>query len=226
MADVETGKVSVTVDAAGQPTFTIHRPAAYDFAGFDHLGGLFSPPPDWIAFGTLFQMTPQGHDLIRRILAAAPEAAIFYDINLRINSYTPAIVRESLEAASIAKLNDAEVIAVAEMTGLKAAPIEGFARDLAAQFSLKGVSVTMGAQGCALLINGEFVEAPGYPVRVADTVGAGDAFSAALVHGIGEGWPAGRIADFANRVGALVASCAGAIPGWTIAQALTLKRPK
>lgn len=221
---VETGKVTVTVDAAGQPAFIIHRPAAYDFAGAEEIDGLFSPAPDWVAFGTLYQMTPQGRGLVKRILASAPAASIFYDINLRINSYTLAIVLESLETAGIAKLNDAEVVAVAEMAGLEAAPIERFARDLAARFRLRGVSVTLGAKGCALLLNGEYVEVPGYPVRVADTVGAGDAFSAALIHGVGEGWPVGRIADFANRVGALVASRAGAIPEWTIAEAEALMR--
>jgi fructokinase len=224
--EVETGKVTVVLDAAGQPTFTIHRPAAYDFAGTQNLDGLFSPAPEWVAFGTLYQMTPQGRGLVRRVLASAPAASVFYDINLRINSYTPEIVLESLEAASIAKLNDAEVIAVARMAGLEAAPIERFARDLAARFRLRGVTVTLGAKGCALLLAGDYVEVPGYPVRVADTVGAGDAFSAALIHGIGEGWPVGRIADFANRVGALVAGRDGAIPEWTVAEALALTRPQ
>jgi fructokinase len=67
-----------------------------------------------------------------------------------------------------------------------------------------------------LLLAGQYLESPGYSVEIVDTVGAGDAFAAAFVHGCGQQWPAARIADFANRVGALVACRRGAIPEWTI----------
>jgi fructokinase len=72
-------------------------------------------------------------------------------------------------------------------------------------------------------MDGQYIEAPGYPVQVVDTVGAGDAFAAAFLHGLGSGWPTPEIADFANRVGALVASRRGAIPDWTIAEAKALE---
>src|SRR5215831_7591416 len=67
-------------------------------------------------------------------------------------------------------------------------------------------------QGCVLAVGDEYAEARGYKVQVVDTVGAGDAFAAAFMHGWNAGWAARDIADFANRVGALVASRAGAIP--------------
>jgi fructokinase len=73
-----------------------------------------------------------------------------------------------------------------------------------------------------LLLNDEFLESPGFPVKVADTIGAGDAFSAALLHGIDAGWAAPQIANFANRVGALVASRPGGTPAWTIDEAMAL----
>src|ERR1700722_7618319 len=63
------------------------------------------------------------------------------------------------------------------------------------------------------------IEAPGYPVQVLGSVAVGYAFAAAFLHGLGKGWPTPEIADFANRVGALVASRRGAIPDWTIAEA-------
>jgi fructokinase len=67
-----------------------------------------------------------------------------------------------------------------------------------------------------MLRGDEYVEAAGRPVEVADPVGAGDAFAAAFLHGLVFEWPVARIADFANRVGALVASRHGAIPAWTM----------
>ena len=75
-----------------------------------------------------------------------------------------------------------------------------------------------------MLLKGEFIEAPGFPVQIADTIGAGDAFSATLVHGIRAGLPALQISDFANRVGALVASRPGGTPRWTLGEAIVLKQ--
>jgi len=75
-----------------------------------------------------------------------------------------------------------------------------------------------------VLVGGEFAEVPGYKVKVVDTVGSGDAFTAAFLHGMGEKWPAGRIGDFANRLGALVASRAGGVPEWTLEECAELAR--
>ena len=72
--------------------------------------------------------------------------------------------------------------------------------------------VTFGARGCALLIGDDYVCVPGVRVDVVDPVGAGDAFAAAFLHGLIAGWPATQVATFANRIGALVAGCHGAIP--------------
>ena len=77
------------------------------------------------------------------------------------------------------------------------------------------VAITRGEQGCEVRIGSDRAECPGYPVKVADTVGAGDAFAAAFLHGLGAGWSAARTGDFANRLGALVASRAGAVPEWS-----------
>jgi fructokinase len=69
-----------------------------------------------------------------------------------------------------------------------------------------------------LWLAGQYLEAPGYRITVADTVGAGDAFAAALLHGIQSGCPPQEVADFANRLGALVASRPGGTPGWSLAE--------
>jgi fructokinase len=76
--------------------------------------------------------------------------------------------------------------------------------------------VTRDSEGCALLMGCEYFEVPGYRVTVVDTVGAGDAFAAALLHGIQAGWTLREVGDFANRLGALVASRRGGVPAWTL----------
>src|ERR1035437_7181889 len=77
------------------------------------------------------------------------------------------------------------------------------------------VAVTRGERGCAVRIGNDRAECPGYTVKVVDTVGAGDAFAAAFLHGLAAEWSAAKTGDFANRLGALVASRAGAVPRWS-----------
>ncbi len=222
--DQPTGLVTVTLDSTGQPAFVIHRLAAYDFPRLDksQMDALFHPAPDWIYYGTLQQTSPTAQKLTMQLLELAAGAHRFYDVNLRVNSYTPALVRECMSKATIVKLNEDEVLRVTEMLGQKRVSLEEFCRSNARDFGLEAVCVTRGAQGCALLIHDEFLISPGYPMKVADTVGAGDSFAAAFVHGWASGWSPPQIADFANRVGALVASRPGAIPRWTVNEALEL----
>jgi fructokinase len=75
-----------------------------------------------------------------------------------------------------------------------------------------------------MLVNGDYVETGGYTVQARDTVGAGDAFAAAFIHGLSSQWPAAEIADFANRVAALVASRPGGTPQWTLEEARALSK--
>ena len=217
VSDHPTGTVTVTVDAGGQPSYVIHRPAAYDFAALDDadLAELAAAPPGWIAFGTLHSMHPNARQLLRTAMQCFPHARRFYDINLRRDCYTPELVASLLELAHVVKLNDMEVGMVCEMLGTPEATLEAFCRAYAARFGWQAVCVTRGSEGCALLLGGEYLEIPGYRVTVADTVGAGDAFAAALLHGIQAGWPPRDVGDFANRLGALVASRAGGVPAWT-----------
>ena len=213
-----TGIASVTLDAAGQPSFGIEHPAAYDVPELTapDLEDIFSPVPDWICFGTLSQMSSQAREVTARLLAAKIGARRFYDVNLRPSCYEPHLVRDLMEQATVVKLNDEEVPMVDRMFGRSQRSLEEFCRDSSARLGWEAVCVTRGAEGCVLLVGNEFVSAPGYRVEVVDTVGAGDAFAAAFVHGLGSGWPARQVADFANRVGAVVAGRAGAIRPWTM----------
>jgi fructokinase len=219
-----TGVVTVELDAAGQPKFTLHHPAAYDAPELAdrELAELLSPEPDWIYFGTLFQMSLPARELTYKLLAHHGGARLFYDVNLRKDHYQPPLLRELMARAQVVKLNEEEAGAIDRMFGRAARPIEDFCRAYAHEFGWESVCVTRGEQGCALLVNGKFVEARSYAVHAQDTVGAGDAFAAAFVHGLGMHWAPMEIADFANRVAALVASRPGGTPPWTLEEARSL----
>lgn len=221
-----TGVVTVELDAAGQPKFTLHHPAAYDAPELTdrEVAELLSPEPDWIYFGTLFQMSLPAKELTYRLLAAQGGARLFYDVNLRKDHYEPPLLRELMARAQVVKLNEEEAGAIDRMCGRAARPVEDFCRAYAQEFGWESVCVTRGEQGCVLLLEGEFVEARGYAVHAQDTVGAGDAFAAAFVHGLGMGWAAREIADFANRVAALVASRPGGTPPWTLEEVRALSK--
>jgi fructokinase len=219
-----TGTVTVAVDPAGLPQFKIHRPAAYEFPTLSpsEFDALLKPAPDWIYFGTLQQMSAPAHDLTIKLLTAAPTARYFYDVNLRVDSFNPELVRTLARRAHVLKLNEQEVSALQEIAGIQVESREQFCRSCLRVFQLDAVCITLGPEGCALLRNNEYLEATGYPIQVADTIGAGDAFSAALLHGLNSGWPLRQIADFSNRVGALVASRPGGTPAWSVDEALAL----
>ncbi|HTB13257.1 MAG TPA: PfkB family carbohydrate kinase [Bryobacteraceae bacterium] len=205
--EAPTGTVSVVLDARGQPSYVLHRPAAYDFAAIP----AEDLEPDWIYHGTLQFVEPRMHELLHDLIRCYPTARRFCDINLRKDSYTAAMVMELIKIADVVKLNEEEMIQVQQMSGTSHASIESFCRDYASRFQWEAVCVTRGERGCAILKGSEYAEVPGVPVQVADTVGAGDAFAAAFLHGLDQDWPAARIGEFANRRGAEVASRPGAL---------------
>jgi fructokinase len=222
--DYPTGTVTVTLDSLGSPQYVIHPPAAYDFPALRpaEFEALRNPAPAWIYFGTLQQMSASAHEVLLKLIAAAPAARRFYDVNLRANCFNPELVRTLAMHAHILKLNEQEIPVLREINGLHDDSLEQFCRNCLRIFQLDAICITLGPRGCALLLDNEYLEASGFSVKVSDTIGAGDAFSAALVHGIGAGWPAARIAKFANRIGALVASRPGGTPKWSIAEAMDL----
>ncbi len=214
-----TGTASVQLDSAGQPTFAISRPAAYDAIGLtdDDLGMLSSLNPAWLYYGTLFPSTNEGRDTLLRVLDALPGATRFYDVNLRPGFDSPKLVMELLARAAVVKMNESEMSAVSRSSGLPSS-LEEFCRAAVNRFGWRAVCVTLGERGCAMLEGRQYTVVEGYPVTVADSVGAGDAFAAAFLHGLTQAWPVRRVAEFANRVGAVVASRVGATPDWNVAE--------
>jgi fructokinase len=212
----------------GVPEYVIHRPAAYDFPSLasEVEYELIKSAPQWIYFGTLQQMTSQALPFTKAILRQLPHARTFYDVNLRRDSYSAELITGLLQHAAVVKLNEEEAGVLAEMLQLPRNSLEEFCRRLQRAFSVEGVCVTRGAKGCSLLAGDVFIEAPGYRVTVSDTIGAGDAFSAAFLHGIDAGWPPQQIADLANRLGALVASLPGGAPAWSQQQLEALAHPR
>lgn len=219
-----TGTVTVAVDPSGVPQYKILGPAAYDFPALSppDFDALVMPAPDWVYFGTVQQMSASAHDLTIKLLTATPTARNFYDVNLRIDSFTPELVRTLARHAHVLKLNEQELPTLQEIGRIRGDSREQFCRNCLRVFQLDAVCITLGPEGCALLLNNEYLEAPGFSIQVADTIGAGDAFAAALLRGLNAGWPITQIADFANRVGALVASRPGGTPKWTVAEAMAL----
>jgi len=209
----QTGTAVVCLGPGEQTSFSIARPAAYDAIELydGDVRQLLARDPEWFYYGTLFPSSPRAKCVLRQLLAAAPNATRFYDVNLRPGFEAPELVRELLEHADVVKLNERELHFVHEQLQLPLAP-EAFCRAGSKQYGWTAACVTFGSRGCAMLVGDDYVSAPGVPVRVADPVGAGDAFAAAFVHGLASKWTTERIAAFANHAGAAVAAAQGAIP--------------
>jgi fructokinase len=216
-----TGTARVELGPGDQTSFVIERPAAYDAVCLREaqIAQIIQRTPGCFYYGTLFASAPEGRVVLDRLMDALPAATRFYDLNLRPGNYSVQLVIELLELADVVKLNEEELGIVRKFTRLPS-EIEAFCREGSKRYGWKSVCVTLGARGCAMLCGEEYVESVGHMIKVADPVGAGDAFAAAFLHGLISHWPVARIAEFANRVGALVASRHGAIPDWTINEAV------
>jgi fructokinase len=207
-----TGAATVRIGPSGEPVFSISRPAAYDAVELSEaeIAQISVWRPAGIYYGTLFPSSTSGKRTLDRLLQHLPDATRFYDLNLRPGFQSPGLVTDLLRTSQVVKLNERELADVHRWLDLPSDP-EAFCREGRNRFGWQAVAITLGARGCALLSGDDFVQAPGVPVTVGDTVGAGDAFAAAFVHGLAAGWPAAAIAEFANRAGAAVAAIRGAI---------------
>ena len=205
-AELSTGRVTVELDD-GQPTYTIH-PAAWDNIEatpglLDVAGGAAA-----ICFGTLAQRSDESRKAIQSCLEATAGLKV-YDVNLRQSFYSKPVIEASLQTADVTKLNHEEAAVLAKMFDLPDG--DGFGPALREFASLDVVCLTHGADGCELIGESRVFEAS-EPVEVADAVGAGDAFTAALTYATLQDWPLANRARFANAVGGLVASKRGAMP--------------
>jgi len=207
-----TGTVSVDLSADGQPLFTIHEDVAWDripanITSLERAAGVQA-----VCFGSLAQRREPSRSSISRLVEAAPAQALrVFDINVRQHFHSKPVIEASLEMANVLKLNEQELVLLAAMFGLRGDPC-GQAEALARRFGLISVALTRGSSGALLLVDGVWSDHPGCPVEVVDTVGAGDAFAAAMTLGLLAGWPADDINRSANEIASRVCSHSGA--GW------------
>lgn len=215
----ETGRATVTLKD-GHAEFTIHEPAAWDFLELSDEWVQLAERADAICFGSLAQRGVESRQTIQTLVAQAPAKCVrVFDVNLRAPFYSSEVLQESLELATVMKTNDAEVPLVLRLLGLPeqdggtAHALRAGAERLLAEFpTLEMVAVTRGAHGSLLVRRGEWHDHPGVKTKVADTIGAGDAFTAAMTHYLVGGAPLPVLNEAGNRWGAWVASQKGAMP--------------
>lgn len=227
-----TGTVGVRVDERGEAVFAVNENSAWDYLEWTPQWEQLAARADSVCFGTLGQRAPQARSVINRFLRATRKDALrLFDVNLRHSFFTAEMLIASLESATIVKLNSEELPLVVAMLEGKRQKAKGesaggaaqslasddsgeraLARWLIEAFQLQMVAVTRGERGSLLVTAEEACEHPGFRVRVADTIGAGDAFAAVLAHGCLRAAPLERISVAANRIGAWVATQRGATP--------------
>lgn len=210
--DLPTGTVDVALSADGQPRFTIREHVAWDRITADTRSLATAAEADAVCFGSLAQRSEPSRTAVRALVAAArPGALRLFDVNLRPPFIDRDVIADSLALANALKLNDQELTELAGMFGLSS-DVQRSLVQLADRFGLSLIALTRGAHGSLLLADGAWSDHPGQAVAVRDTIGAGDAFSAALVVGSLTGRPLGEINGHANDVASFVCSQAGGTP--------------
>jgi fructokinase len=222
----ETGRVTVSLEG-GEPHYTIHEPAAWDFLELSDEWIQLAARADAICFGSLAQRNRQARQTIQTLAAEASAKCIrVFDVNLRAPFYSAEVLQESLELATVVKMNDVEAPLALDLLDLaiEEAPVTGetlstpeylraAAERLLAEFpSLQLVAATRGSRGSLLVTRDEWNEHPGFPVKVADGIGAGDAFTAAMTHYMLRGADLATLNEAGNRWGGWMASQSGAMP--------------
>jgi fructokinase len=207
-----TGTVKVEIDQQGQARFEIADPVAWDFLEWTPDWRRLAKGADAVCFGSLAQRSATSRTTIRNFLDAAPDAVKVFDVNLRQSYYSAEILSESMKLADIVKVNDEELPKIMVLRGFSHRDDRSSVQSLLAAFDLKLVCVTRGARGSMVMTKDCVDEHPGFDVKVVDTVGSGDAFTAALTHEYLKGSSLDAINETANQVGAWVASQSGGMP--------------
>lgn len=208
-----TGTVQVELDGNGIPRYDIRQDVAWDNIPFTPGLEALAKTTGAVCFGSLAQRSPVSRDTINRFIDAMPEGSLrIFDINLRQNFYTKDIVCNSMRKCNILKINDEELETVSVMLGLPDSPQQSRAKALLSMFGLKALILTCGATGSHVFTSEEtsYIATP--QVEVADTVGAGDSFTAAFVSGLLKGLDIRQAHRLAVATSAFVCTQEGAMP--------------
>jgi fructokinase len=207
-----TGTVEVKLDENGKPDFTIHKDVAWDYISFPNKVAELAVNLDAVCFGSLAQRSENSRKSIRQVLEATSSQCLrIFDINLRQNFYNYDIINESLKSANCLKLNEDEFPIVADMFSISGSE-EEILNELLSKFELKIIALTKGSEGSVLHTPEESSFLRSAEVNVVDTVGAGDAFTAALGLGLIRNFPLQTIHEKATNLSAYVCTQNGATP--------------
>jgi fructokinase len=219
-SEYATGTVTVRLEGT-EPEYTFEEPVAWDRLLMTPEWRELAQAADAVCFGTLAQRAEASQATILAFLDATPRECVrVFDVNLRAPHWSGEALRGGLARATIVKLNAGELRHVLMGTGACPHPVEKAdeddllrgARRLLDRYPVELVCITLGAKGSVLVTRKEHHRHHGLAARVRDTVGAGDAFTAALTHYYLEGAPLATLNDAGNRWGAWVASQAGGMP--------------
>lgn len=212
-AENQTGIVNVELKN-GQPSYEIVENVAWDFLELTESWKDVAEKCDAVCFGSLAQREEISRKTIRKFVEKTKGLRIF-DVNLRRHYFSDDILYESFRLANVVKLNHEELPIVSKIFEIKGANLVKTAEKLLSQFALNIICVTRGGNGSLLITKDAVSEHNGLEIEIADTIGAGDSFTAGMTHGILRDWNLEKINGFANNVGAFVASNTGAMPDFS-----------
>lgn len=214
--DKKTGVAFATLDEKGSATYDLPL-SAYDYitSDIDQIEKINDFEPDVFYFGTLAQRNDVSAKSLKNILSKINSRHIFYDVNIRMDFYPRELLETSFHFATILKINDEEAVLISKRLYGAEYPVEVIVEKLAKDYMIEIILVTMGSAGC-LVFNGlDAKNVPGNKVVVADTIGAGDSFSAAFLWALFQGNTPEKAVECGNLMGSYVASQSGAVPDYS-----------
>jgi len=210
----ETGWVKVFLDNKGNPSFEIIKPVAYDYISLSNtqITKLSQNPFNIIYFGTVVQRNSKSRDTLRYIFQNVPSKEIFFDINLRTGHYSKEVVDFSLSHTDILKLNEEELLQVVNLFDIATKNEASLIDWIFSKYPSKIILLTRGANGVTVFTHDKKEDIDGLKVKVKDTVGSGDAFSAGFLMEYLSSGDVILAAQKGNELGAYVATKSGAVP--------------
>ena len=212
--DYPTGIVEVHLDVAGVPTYNICEDVAWDNISLTPQMRELAQETDAVCFGTLAMRNPISRECINQFIDLVPSASHkIFDINLRQHYYSKELIESSLNKCNILKVNDDEIKILMELLDIKSSDEKVYCKELMQKYNLELLILTKGTEGSIIFSqDGSISEKPTPVVDVVDTIGAGDAFTAAFIVNIMKGHSVTEAHDSAIQVSAFVCSCKGAMP--------------